>query len=902
MHTRCITIDVTKQNQAVQALRESEERFRELANNMDQFAWTCDVLGDITWYNQRWYEYTGTTLEEMQGWGWKAVHHPDHVDRVLAGVRQAFETGEEWEDTFPLKGKDGLYRWFLSRAQPIRDHEGNVVRWFGTNTDVTKELQVEEALGDSEDRFRSMVNITPAMLWTASPDGKLLWVSDRWFEYTGLSRDQTPPQWPQVLHADDLEPCLSSWNEALAEESCYEMEARYRGRDGEYRWFLTRATPLRDAKGRVVWHGSTTDIHDQKELEQSLRFLAAVSESLSSLIDYKSTLQRVAQLAVPSFADWCAVDLQNEDGTVERVAVAEVNHAQISWGEDPASDNSSDSKLPLNPLTIIQTGKSELVNHGGNSETSREPEWNSALCVPLLFQDQCLGAIAFVSAESGRQYGPHDLALAEDLAHRTAIAIENARLYQEVQESHRRKDDFLAMLAHELRNPLAPIRSGLDILAMEESRDRETIRVMQDQVEHVVRLVDDLLDVSRIMQNKIELRREFVDLSVLAHRSVEAARPLIDEQDQELIIRLPEKPVWVNADPVRIIQIIENLLNNASKYTDENGRIELTVEANEGWAEIGVRDTGVGIEPELLPNVFELFTQSRRSLDRSQGGLGIGLTLVHRLVEMHGGGVSVESDGPGLGSKFMVRLPVAEAPLASEKIAEQAEVSRNRRIVVVDDNVGAAKLLSKLLGMLGDHEIFIAHDGVSALEMVRETHPELVLLDIGLPGMDGFQVARAVRENPAFDDVLLVALTGYGQKEDRLKSLQAGFDEHRVKPPSIDQMKEILRHPKLTAANRAEMMPVAGAACEGETPKPLLPQRTHGTNPEENGSDVEPGDLPQLKHDLCNVAHVLGLLGEMYLRPDMDSEMIQEAKKALDREVNTIQRLTGTLQDAIDNG
>ncbi len=320
---------------------------------------------------------------------------------------------------------------------------------------------------------------------------------------------------------------------------------------------------------------------------------------------------------------------------------------------------------------------------------------------------------------------------------------------------------------------------------------------MQEQVEHVVRLVDDLLDVSRIMRGRIDLRKEPTELAALIHRSVNAVRPLIEAHLQDLSLKLPEEPIWLMVDPVRLVQVLENLLNNASKYTDAGGHIELSAEAEGSEAVIRVQDTGIGIEKELLPKVFELFTQSSRSLDRSQGGLGIGLTLVQRLLEMHEGSVSAQSDGVGKGSTFTVRLPIIKPIEIAEKPVQEPKNSQSRRILVVDDNVGAARMLAMLLRKLGDHHVETAHDGKSAIAKVQESRPEVVLLDIGLPDMDGFQVGKTIRESSENNGLLLVALTGYGQLEARQKSKQVGFDEHLVKPPSIDQMREILTHPKL---------------------------------------------------------------------------------------------------------
>jgi CheY-like chemotaxis protein/two-component sensor histidine kinase len=412
--------------------------------------------------------------------------------------------------------------------------------------------------------------------------------------------------------------------------------------------------------------------------------------------------------------------------------------------------------------------------------------------------------------------------------------------------------------------------------------------------------VDDLLDVSRIMRGKIELRKRPVQLSSLIRQSVEAIRPLVAAHDLELNVSLPERPVWLEADPVRLLQVIENLLTNSAKYTEAGGRISISVEVEQREAVLSVQDTGVGIERELLPTVFDLFTQSSRSLDRAKGGLGIGLTLVRRLVELHEGTVTAHSEGPGKGSTFTVRLPVTHRIPPAEAVAQRMETSESWRIVVVDDNVGAAVLLAKLLEKMGSHEVVMAHDGPSALARIEESHPEVVLLDIGLPGMNGYQVASVLRENPEFDDVLLVALTGYGQKEDREKAKEAGFDEHQVKPPSLDQLKVILAHPKLNTRKRqsAETIAVSGEARQAARRAAAKIQDPRHEKFQLSVSLAK--ELREIKHDLGNVGYVLSLIGEMFMNPKADAEAVTRAREAMHQEINTINGLIQTLQNLID--
>ncbi len=364
---------------------------------------------------------------------------------------------------------------------------------------------------------------------------------------------------------------------------------------------------------------------------------------------------------------------------------------------------------------------------------------------------------------------------------------ELARAVESLREADRRKDEFLAMLGHELRNPLAPIRNALSILRMPgASADDllESSETIDRQVEQLVRLVDDLLDVSRIMHGTIELRKERVDLAEVVARAMETMRPAIDAHGHELSVALPPEPIYVDGDLIRLAQVVGNLLHNASKYTERASRIFLSIVRDGDAAVVRVRDQGMGMSAELIPHVFDVFVQGERSLARSQGGLGIGLSLVRSLVKLHGGSVEAASPGPGLGSEFIVRLPVqikAPRPTGGQPNGAAPPVAEPRRILVVDDNVDAAKSLARLLRRWG-HTVEMSHDGLSALEAAESYRPEVVLLDIGLPGIDGYEVARRLRANPDFTTTPLAAITGYGQDDDQRRSREAGFNLHLTKP------------------------------------------------------------------------------------------------------------------------
>ena len=375
------------------------------------------------------------------------------------------------------------------------------------------------------------------------------------------------------------------------------------------------------------------------------------------------------------------------------------------------------------------------------------------------------------------------------------MELERAR---ETELGHaRRKDELLAMLGHELRNPLAPIRNALEILELDDrdpARRAELRRMMLRQIEHMVRLVDDLLEASRLSQGKIALQKRPVDLRGVLGDAVEPLRrPADGKRAATVVLDLPDTALALDADPVRLAQVFGNLLNNALRYGRPGGTIEVTARARDGMAEVSVRDDGVGIEADVLPHVFELFTQGRRDEHRLHDGLGVGLALVKQLVGMHGGEVEAQSDGKGKGARFLVRLPLAAAAATPRDAANQPThvAARRLRILVVDDNEDAADSLTMLLETLG-HELATAHDGAGALDLAAGFHPDVALLDVGMPGMDGYELARRLRADPAQQGLLLAAMTGWGEERDRERAREAGFDHHFRKPADIKALTRML--------------------------------------------------------------------------------------------------------------
>jgi signal transduction histidine kinase len=470
------------------------------------------------------------------------------------------------------------------------------------------------------------------------------------------------------------------------------------------------------------------------------------------------------------------------------------------------------------PLTRALTGGAPIFLESP-AEFARFPALPAAsarhsgalVAVPLVVEGNGIGVLGF-SYPQARRFSEDERAFVSALANQCAQALERARLFEaeraarqraeaaqhEAEEAARRKDEFLAMLGHELRNPLAPMMTALQLMKLRGVGGEHEQEVVERQVQHLARLVDDLLDVSRITRGKVQIKKTPVEVATVVAKAIEMTDPLLEQRSHTLSLEVPRTGLAVDGDAVRLAQVLSNLLSNAAKYTDPGGRTAVRAWREGPAVVISVKDTGVGIPAEMLPTVFELFVQGDRTLDRSQGGLGIGLTLARRLVELHGGTITAHSDGPGQGSEFMIRLPalppgVEAAPpaLAAPTPLRSPVVASGRRILVVDDNVDAADSLADVLREWG-HEVATVHDGAAALSTMAAFDPHIALVDIGLPVMDGYQLARLVRQRLGEKPLRLIAISGYGQEADKARSLEVGFDVHLVKPVDLDIMADVL--------------------------------------------------------------------------------------------------------------
>jgi PAS domain S-box-containing protein len=707
-------------------------------------------------------------------------------------------------------------RWLLLRANGIRDDEGRIRSVVNIIQDVTERHEQEQALAVSREWFSTALRSIGDAVIATDAKGMITFANPVAEALTGWplaeARGRPLADVFRIIHEDDRKPAVSPVDKVIAEGVVVGLANHtiLIRRDGSEVAIDDSAAPIRgsgDALEGVVL--VFRDVANLRREQIRTEFLARATAELNSSLDYTTTLANIAKLAVPTIADWAAVDVV-EHGERRRLAVAHVDHEKIEFVREIEARYPPDPEATTGVPQILRTGKPEMISEIPSEllvAAAKDEEHlriiralalRSYIGVPLLRGGQTFGAITLVMAESNRIYDADDLGFALALADRASIAVENARLYQvaeearrEAERANRTKDEFLAMLGHELRNPLAPILSTLDLLASPSGISIERARkVIDRQVKHLVRLVDDLLDVSRITRGRVEIEHEPVEIADVALKALELTSPLIEQRNHRVSTNVPTD-LFVLGDAVRLTQIFANLLTNAAKYTEPGGNLRIDATKDGEWIEVRVVDDGIGIPPDMLGRIFDLFVQAPQDIDRAQGGLGLGLSIVQNLVQLHGGTIAAKSEGVGKGSELVVRLPATQ-PIEPRVAAPSRPEIRAQRgpldILVVDDNEDAVELLGEMLRLLG-HRPHTAVHPTDALELAAKVKPALALLDIGLPEIDGYELARRLRTIDGLQAMRIVALTGYGQASDRAKSAASGFDSHLVKPVGIDHIR-----------------------------------------------------------------------------------------------------------------
>lgn len=694
-----------------------------------------DMLGKSLWT-----EYPG-----LVGSKFEEIYRKASSDRVAASITSFYPDHNRWYEAHIYPADNGISVYFQ---------------------DVTERMREKESLRESEMRFRLMADAIPQIVWIINADGYVEFINQQWNIFTGTPFDpeRSSEIFADHIHPDDHPVVRAAWETAQQNSGTFIVEHRIRSDSGEYRWFLARAEAHHDVNtGRILrWFGTSTDVHDRKLAEAALRKSEARYRTLFESID-------------------------------EGFCIIEVIFDQAGKPLDYRF-------LEINPSFEQQTGLSQALGKSMRElAPQHEEHWfqiygRVALTgEPIRFENEAKAL--------NRWFDVYAFQVDEPSAHKVAILFKDITCRRQAEEelrlADRRKDEFLAMLAHELRNPLAPIDAAASLLraaSLDEERVRRTSDIISRQVEHLTSLVNDLLDVSRVTRGLVNLEKNTLDIKRIVSNAVEQVGPLIEARRHHLTVHLPQESAFVLGDEKRLVQVIANLLNNAAKYTPEGGDIVVRMEVKGGDVLLSVADNGIGIAPELINHIFELFVQAKRTSDRSQGGLGLGLALVKRLVELHLGTVTAQSKGIGKGSEFTVCLPriaVPNQPGVSDNGGSVNETPRRLRIMVVDDNTDAAQMLAMLLEAAG-HHVIVEHESQTALERARIDAPEACLLDIGLPGMDGIELARQLRSMPQTANAVFIAITGYGREQDGKKIAAAGFDHHLVKPVNAARLIALL--------------------------------------------------------------------------------------------------------------
>jgi PAS domain S-box-containing protein len=673
-----------------------------------------------------------------------------------------------FEDSGWRLRKDGKRFWADVVVTPLHDEDGILHGYSTVVRDLTERKQHEERLKQSEERFRLLVECaTDYAIFMLDENGFVRsWNSGAQAIKGYTAGEIIGSHFSRFYTPDAIE---RKWPEHELQEARkhgrFEDEGWRLRKDGSRFWANVIITAMRAPDGSFYGFSKITrDLTERLGHEQNLKH----SEERFRLLVEGVTEYAIFMLDPDGrVMSWNAGAQRIKGYTADEI----IGH---SFTRFYAKEDLDAGK----PFRTLQTARTRGSAHDRSWRVRKDGS-------------RFLGEVSITALydQSGKLYG--FAKITRDLTREERI--------ETLETEGRRLNEFLAMLAHELRNPLAPIRNAVDLMEMGGlgAAKLEWCRgVIDRQTRHMTRLVDDLLDVSRITQGKVALRKEPADLATLIERSLEAIRPLLEARRHSLKVTLPQQPLRLEADPTRLVQVIANLLNNAAKYTPEGGAIEIAASVDGAWAVIRVSDNGIGISKDLLDKVFDIFQQGDRELDRTEGGLGIGLTLVERIVAMHGGSVEARSEGPGRGSEFIVRLPVMSpeeepAPAAGADGMGQLQPSGPLRILIVDDNVDATETMAMLIEAIG-HQARMVHEGLSAAKAARDYGPDLVMLDIGLPGMDGYQVARQFRQSDDLRHLRLAAVTGYGQEQDRKRAKEAGFDEFLVKPISFDNLEALI--------------------------------------------------------------------------------------------------------------
>ncbi|MBD2006314.1 MULTISPECIES: PAS domain S-box protein [Cyanophyceae] len=824
-----------ERSRSEEELRESEAHLQLALKVGRMGTWDWDMQTDALLWSEGHFTILGLKPNECEpGYKvWASRVHPDDLAEAEAKLQQAIADKKEYHHEYRLRWSDGSIHWVEARGQLTYDSQGNPKHSIGAVIDITERKQAEQEREQLLERERiarseaeaaqhqlaTIFNTSPIGLALLDAQQRFIAINEALAEINGLTREQHLGQSiaelfgqsdPQLVEVFDQ--IYATGNPFISPNFAVNVPGRSDRRPGYYNvYYLPTVNSNAQVEGVLVY---VVDVTERVRLELAQHFLSEASAVLASSLDYQTTLERVAQLTVPELADWCTVHMIEEDGGIEQIAVAHIDPAKLEWAYQIRD------KYPINPddprgaAFTLRTGESDLVPEIPDEllvQAARDPEhleilrqvgFTSVMTVPLRTQARILGVISFIGAESGRRYTSADLQLAEELARRASLAIDNAHLYRVAQRdrakaeaANRIKDEFLAVLSHELRSPLNPILGWTKLLRtgrLDATKTQQALETIERNAKLQAQLIEDLLDVSRILQGKMTLNVAPVNLAATIEAALETVR--LAAEAKHIQIQTTFNPIsrTVSGDTNRLQQVVWNLVSNAVKFTPTGGRIEVELEQVGTYAQIQVKDTGKGISPDFLPYVFDYFRQEDGTTTRQFGGLGLGLAIVRHFTELHGGTVQADSLGQNLGATFTIRLPlniVEPEPSSDDRHPESATDLAGVYVLVVDDDADMRELAAFTLTQSGA-QVTTAASATQALTLLNQSVPDLLLCDIGMPEMDGYSLIRHIRKwSPEKGGMIpAIALTAYAGEINQQQALVAGFGMHISKPVEPEEL------------------------------------------------------------------------------------------------------------------
>lgn len=808
--------DVTERKQAEDALRRSEARLAQ-AQSIAQLGY---IEIDAHTQKVHWSDETFRVLGyEPQAFEPQAEHfmervHPDDIERVVKSLDALFSQGISSQTEYRIVRPDGQVRWVYGRGEAIQDGQGQTALYFGTILDITARKLAEEGNRESEERFRATFEQAAVGIAHVGLDGRFLRANQKWCEITGYPLEELQQlTFQDITHPDDLNTDLMHATRLLSGElDSYQMEKRYLRGDGQPVWVnLTVSVRHHDDGTPHHFISVIEEISTRRRAEAAVHLLAQAGEKLGTTLDVEDTLRELTELMVPQWAD-CAGAQLFEEGRLRTVALRHVfpHKEHVAWelvrrfSDDPVANAPFLEQLrPGVPVLHREVGADFLVAPGAHSDFTHLMEAlgpRSMIILPLMRQGanppQLAGAFSVMITESARQYDETDLALLEEIGRRAMAAIERARLFNEAQAArdeavlaNRTKDEFLSIVSHELRTPLTPILGWISLLRgpLDEESLSYAMDVIERNVKAQVQIVDDILDTTRITAGKLRLDLAPVPVASLIENALETVQHLAQKKRIEIFTAVPPDSGQVIGDAVRLRQVVWNLLSNAVKFTPEDGRVEVQARRDGEQVEIVVRDNGIGILADVLPHIFERFRQADSSHSRHYGGLGLGLSIVRHLVEMHEGEIIAESDGENKGSTFTVRLPLLPPPVVSQPEVSQAGVGQRvlngLRILVVDDDPDTSDLITVILQRHGA-QVRAAASVQEAQGILRTWLPDILVSDLAMPEQTGYDLLHWLGDHsdPALRVMPSLAVSACTSENDCEQALLAGFKRHVSKP------------------------------------------------------------------------------------------------------------------------